>query len=77
MGRCQAAGRHQKAHRSRNCRLWVVGCTVFGSRSAFERWLDRPLLALAGRSPRERLAGRRGRAEIYRMLMRIEYGVYT
>lgn len=52
------------------------GRSVFGSAMAFERWLDRPLPAFAGKRPRDLLLQGTGARKVYEMLMRIEYGIY-
>lgn len=54
----------------------TLGRSVFGSATAFERWLALPLPALHGRRPRELLLESTGAREIREMLMRIYYGVY-
>jgi putative toxin-antitoxin system antitoxin component (TIGR02293 family) len=50
---------------------------VFGSRSAAEKWLEQPAMALEGRLPIDLLATSVGVEIVENHLTRLEYGVYT
>jgi putative toxin-antitoxin system antitoxin component (TIGR02293 family) len=53
-----------------------MAAAVLGTRSAAERWLSAPAIALDQRKPVDLLVSVEGRALVRTLLVRMDYGVY-
>ena len=61
----------------RVARLSALACEVLEDKVRARGWLKRPQIGLGGRTPLSLLATDFGCAEVERLLLRIEHGVYT
>ncbi|HEU0205046.1 MAG TPA: antitoxin Xre-like helix-turn-helix domain-containing protein [Burkholderiaceae bacterium] len=61
----------------RVARIIALAVEVLESEEAALHWLKRSQIGLGGRSPLPMLATEAGRDQVEKLLLRIEYGVYT
>jgi putative toxin-antitoxin system antitoxin component (TIGR02293 family) len=57
--------------------IYSYGYEVFGSQEAFNQWIFQSIPGLGGKKPYEILNNQYGREEVYHVIGRIAYGVYS
>lgn len=65
------------ASRVRYARIRCLAVRVLEGKAAAAKWLGRPQIGLGGRIPATLPRTARGRAEVERLLLRIEHSTYT
>ena len=77
-GKIMASRRIRRKQQKARLRMIAARATaVLGSASAAQGWLHSPVVALAGRTPYDMLMTPAGAREVWRVLGRIEHGVYS